>query len=979
MDGRGVIRDAVRFFALLGIISVPVAAQFHSADTDEDQQITLSELLRVIQFYNSAGLHCLSDTEDGFAPGQDPEHQTCASHDSDYNPQDWRINLSELLRLIQFYNCIGYYVTVGTEDGFLPEATTSEGEDEVVIIDPPFDTMVLFDNHNDMTAAAVPSSSTEFVLEEAALVAEVYTWHVPGAKNLSRAGTISIETPEGTVLGPWPAVAISYAPGMAVLWRATPNTPLVAGSYTLLDSEPETWFQNTASGNAGFAQLLGRWFDTIGSETIGPEGGEFVGSGLRVIIPPGSFPEPATLTASRMDPHEEDALSPRYLLDGFPPEYGAVSMEIDLSGEHGESEDVQMRLAMEGYQYSTGRIEFNPEPVPATFENGKVQFELPDAEPITDKQMQGQKQQKPGRVEVEPGTLAYGYSTAHFRIQCTPREYANYQSHIERLGATLEEAYTRLTTEVGLPFLKRTRWPIDITLHWFWFDTACGYAYRSKYGRNRDFIEFNFYIVRDSTQQTLVKAVAIHELFHILQYNYVIPETGAAGECDWLMDASSTWSEWLMAGAKHYPSVVVENEGRLPLNGLLAASRTACIDGEQKPNSDYHGYTGSIFLRHLFDPFGSQTANMGVLWNSLGTGSGATNAFHLASGGSWLTEWQIFCRKLYGGELIDWFLSQEIQEHKRQLSTQSISRQVEITRGQIFDLNADSQLRKFHLATGPLPPVSANLFQIKVNYMPAKPEDRFFSIFPEALSSDTGFQVRWYKPKVRIYPDDLIAPSFVAPLGEPVFIDLNNITGLAIPFVLQMIITNKDTINAYPASGVRWAFGPAIRLEDLQKSKNIRVNMVYKHSNNQTLMAFPPGSPPFPPNLDWNASSFEYHLEWTENGGTLVIDHKVDITGSVDSNAEWLEYANCTYTITTVGNEFVGTNDLSLILGPIRLSECDMVPAPGGSQGATYQAPDVTCVQILRNYSSSTNHGVFHEELLTKDDVELISVTVGFR
>jgi len=94
---------------------------FHTADQDLDNLISLSELLRVIQFFNSNGFHCEAGTEDGYAPG--PGDQSCAPHASDYNPQDWQINLSELLRMIQFFNSDGYHACPGedTEDGFCPK------------------------------------------------------------------------------------------------------------------------------------------------------------------------------------------------------------------------------------------------------------------------------------------------------------------------------------------------------------------------------------------------------------------------------------------------------------------------------------------------------------------------------------------------------------------------------------------------------------------------------------------------------------------------------------------------------------------------------------------------------------------------------------------------------------------------------------------------------------------------------------------
>ncbi len=90
----------------------------HNADQNGDHIISLSEMLRVIQFFNSGGHHCQTGTEDGFAPG--PGDTSCTAHQSDYNPQDWFINLSELLRLIQFFNSGGYHACTGSEDGYCP-------------------------------------------------------------------------------------------------------------------------------------------------------------------------------------------------------------------------------------------------------------------------------------------------------------------------------------------------------------------------------------------------------------------------------------------------------------------------------------------------------------------------------------------------------------------------------------------------------------------------------------------------------------------------------------------------------------------------------------------------------------------------------------------------------------------------------------------------------------------------------------------
>lgn len=132
-----IIRDAIATInsgVLLNLTVVPLpeegeiaegegapATGDHSADQDGNGAISLSELLRVIQLFSLNALHCEAGTEDGYAPGPG-DTGSCRPHSSDYNPQDWKISLSELLRLIQFYSTGGYYACPGeeTEDGYCP-------------------------------------------------------------------------------------------------------------------------------------------------------------------------------------------------------------------------------------------------------------------------------------------------------------------------------------------------------------------------------------------------------------------------------------------------------------------------------------------------------------------------------------------------------------------------------------------------------------------------------------------------------------------------------------------------------------------------------------------------------------------------------------------------------------------------------------------------------------------------------------------
>jgi len=90
----------------------------HSADQDESGDISLAELLRVVQFYNGGGFRCDATSEDGFTLANGVEDTDCPPHSSDYAPRDWEISLSELLRLIQIYSLEQFVECQSGEDGF---------------------------------------------------------------------------------------------------------------------------------------------------------------------------------------------------------------------------------------------------------------------------------------------------------------------------------------------------------------------------------------------------------------------------------------------------------------------------------------------------------------------------------------------------------------------------------------------------------------------------------------------------------------------------------------------------------------------------------------------------------------------------------------------------------------------------------------------------------------------------------------------
>lgn len=101
------------------------STNFHTADRDKNFRISVAEILRLVQFSNDDGYHCDATSEDGYASGLEGDH-TCSPHTSDYDSQDWKISLPELLQLIQFYNLFCYEPCTSDPSGYCPPIDYSE-------------------------------------------------------------------------------------------------------------------------------------------------------------------------------------------------------------------------------------------------------------------------------------------------------------------------------------------------------------------------------------------------------------------------------------------------------------------------------------------------------------------------------------------------------------------------------------------------------------------------------------------------------------------------------------------------------------------------------------------------------------------------------------------------------------------------------------------------------------------------------------
>ncbi len=117
---------------------------------------------------------------------------------------------------------------------------------------------VIFEVGNIYGVGNGPSSTTTFSLTRPYMITLVQTYHWNSGKGTTRPGTIGFRDERGKVYGPWTAEGLPGQGGVRnAYWQLNPNAVLPAGTYTILDSDPATWSQNSQSGGRGFVLIKG--------------------------------------------------------------------------------------------------------------------------------------------------------------------------------------------------------------------------------------------------------------------------------------------------------------------------------------------------------------------------------------------------------------------------------------------------------------------------------------------------------------------------------------------------------------------------------------------------------------------------------------------------------------------------------------------------------------------------------------------------
>jgi hypothetical protein len=114
-----------------------------------------------------------------------------------------------------------------------------------------------FNNGNIYGVYNGPSQPTTVTFSTPVQILSVTNYHWNNGNGASSTGSIALQHEDGTMYGWW---STSGEPGMGgvpnAYWKASPSVTIKAGRYTVLDSNPSTWSQNSQSGNAGMTRIV---------------------------------------------------------------------------------------------------------------------------------------------------------------------------------------------------------------------------------------------------------------------------------------------------------------------------------------------------------------------------------------------------------------------------------------------------------------------------------------------------------------------------------------------------------------------------------------------------------------------------------------------------------------------------------------------------------------------------------------------------
>lgn len=143
----------------------------------------------------------------------------------------------------------GAYQLIATSD---EDPTVSAAVTVTVSASAPIE-VALFDNWNGGSVESGPLDATTFTVNETRHITYLDTFHF-FIGNEPR-GTIALRHSDDTLYGPWPVIGLDASGTINGRWACYPDVDIKPGTYTVVDSNPETWSMNSTSNFRGFARV----------------------------------------------------------------------------------------------------------------------------------------------------------------------------------------------------------------------------------------------------------------------------------------------------------------------------------------------------------------------------------------------------------------------------------------------------------------------------------------------------------------------------------------------------------------------------------------------------------------------------------------------------------------------------------------------------------------------------------------------------
>jgi hypothetical protein len=152
----------------------------------------------------------------------------------------------------------GHTTTITPADDYPPPSDSQKGS-------------VIYDNGNISGVYNSPTHPTRFTTNKSYTITLIQNYHWNNSRGNSYTGTIALKGDNGKLYGSWQT---SGSPGQGgvpnAYWKCYPNITIPAGTYTVIDSDPSTWSQNSQSNGAGHTRIEGYSKDSGITSTYNP-------------------------------------------------------------------------------------------------------------------------------------------------------------------------------------------------------------------------------------------------------------------------------------------------------------------------------------------------------------------------------------------------------------------------------------------------------------------------------------------------------------------------------------------------------------------------------------------------------------------------------------------------------------------------------------------------------------------------------------